>query len=69
MFNFIVKHMPRKKHTTADGLFQRDATPKKIEQKAEEENINNFIEAQLESLWVFFFPNRDFFSFNISKRS
>ena len=69
LFDFKVKHVPGKKHTAANGLSRRGATPEEMEQEAEEENIDDFIEAQLESLQVVPPPDHDSFSSDISERS
>ena len=44
-FDFEIKQVPGKKHTTADSLSKRKATPDMIKKEAEEENIDDFIDA------------------------
>src|SRR5271170_2342471 len=43
----MVWHMPRHKHTTADGLSQRPRTKSDNINKANEVDINDFVEAEL----------------------
>ena len=50
LFDFEVKHIPGKKHTAANGLSRRGATPDKMKEEAKEEDIDDFIDAQLDSL-------------------
>ena len=45
--------MPGKKHTATNGLSRRGATPEEMEQEAKKEDIDNFIEAQLETSKLF----------------
>ena len=41
-----------KKHTAADGLSRRKATLDEMKKKAKEGDIDNFIDAQLDSFWA-----------------
>lgn len=52
-FDFKVKYILSKKHTAVDKLFKRRATQEKMKEKAKKENINDFIDGQLDSFWVF----------------
>lgn len=45
LFDFEIKHMPGKKHITADRLFRRGATEQEIVDEANEEDIDGFIDA------------------------
>lgn len=50
LFDFEVKHVPCKKHTATDRLSRRVATYQEMKEEAEEEDIDDFIDAQLESI-------------------
>ena len=52
LFDFKVRHVPEKKHTAADGLSKKGATAKELEE-LEEEDIDSFIDGQLNSLQTF----------------
>ena len=52
LFDFTVKHVPGDKHTAADGLSRRPATEEEIEEQGNEQDIDEFIQAQLNSLSV-----------------
>ena len=49
-FDFEVKHILGKKLTAADCLFRRRATPNKMKEEAKKEDIDDFIDAQLDSV-------------------
>ncbi|RVD90130.1 uncharacterized protein DFL_001106 [Arthrobotrys flagrans] len=50
LFDFEVKHVPGKKHTAADGLSRRPATQEEIAEADNEEDIDDFIDAQLNNI-------------------
>jgi hypothetical protein len=47
LFDFEVKHVPGNKHTAADGLSRRPATDKELQFEAQEEEIDDFIDAHM----------------------
>ena len=52
MFDFEVWHILGQKYTTADRLFQRHSTVADIAKAKAKKDIDNFILAELNSLWV-----------------
>ena len=52
LFDFDVKHIAGKKHTAADGLSRRPATQDDVEEAAKEPDIEDFIEAELNSVRI-----------------
>ena len=52
LFDFDVKHVAGKKHTAADGLSRKPPTEDDIREREMEEDIEDFIDAELGSLRV-----------------
>ena len=52
LFDFIVKHVPGDKYIAANGLFCQPATEEEIEEQRNEQDIDEFIQAQLNSVSV-----------------
>ena len=66
-FDFKINHMPGKKHTVADGLSRRGVIPVEMKKQAKEKNIDDFIDTQLNFLWVSLLPRCASFSSLIHK--
>ncbi len=52
LFDFEVRHIPGRKHSAADGLFCRLPTTSDLAEAEVEEDIDDFILAELNSLRV-----------------
>ena len=52
LFEFEVWHIPGRKHMVADGFSRRPSTAADIAEAKAEKNIDDFILAELNSLWV-----------------
>lgn len=50
LFDFEVKQVPGRKYTAADDLPRRDATEQEILDEAEEDDIDDFIDAELNAV-------------------
>ena len=50
LFDFEVKHVAGRKHTAADGLSRRPHTEEEIRAEQQEQDIDDFIDAELNSL-------------------
>ena len=52
LFDFDVKHVAGKKHTTADGLSRKPVTEEDIRERENEQDIEDFIDMELGSLRI-----------------
>ena len=52
LFDFEVKHVAGKKHTAADGLSRRPATKQELKEQANEVDIDDFIDVELNALRI-----------------
>jgi hypothetical protein len=54
LFDFEIRHVSSIKHTTADDLFKKSSSANDLKEIVEEENIDDWVDAQLSCVRVFF---------------